>query len=460
MLSSAGCGRFGFDLGEKSASGGRPHSGIDGGFGVGDGSVSRIDAACARCGDGSLAASDAAKDASGDAAGVSITAPDVTWNTDTNLSFDNTPGHVCAEGGDMVSFSVVSLAADAASLDHAPGAGCLSQGDEVLLISMRATGTSNVNAGRFEILEVERVDGSTVRFARPKKNAYGDGASDNEIGTGTDQHRVVLQRLPTYGNATLSMGATLRTYAWDGLRGGVLAMRVEGTLRIDGRIDVSGTGYAGGAATLPVATTGQQGESIAGPGAAAVVASAGGGGGGLGDSMGCRQDGAGGGGAGHSAAGSAAFVMSCGAVGVGAGGAELGDATRLLMGSGGGAGGTDNVRTDNPPGGEGGTGGGSVLLIANTIAGSGSIDAHGMNGQGDAPGVECDGGSNVSCWDHCGPGGGGAGGTLRIEATSVATSVTLSVAGGKGGNGNDALSGNGGDASPGRTVILSANGPP
>lgn len=453
MVLGAGCGRFGFDLVSNSEPGNRPEASLDGGRTPSDGgdASGSSDAGCADCTpDGSTSPADGSiVDGS-----IPIDAPDVIWTSDTNLSFDNSPDHVCAEGGDMVSYSVVGLLATSAVLDHVPDAGCLVEGDEVLLISMRGAGTENTSVGHFELLRVALVQGAEVTFQTPKQGVYGAAGSDADIGIAPGQQRVVLLRVPTYGNATLGQSATLRVYAWDGARGGVMAMRVQGELRIDGAINVSGAGYAGGPRTASASTTGRQGESIGGRGSRDTTANFGGGGGGLADGMGCRQSGSGGGGAGHALTGSAGVVQDCSGVGGGLAGASVGDVDRLLFGSGGGAGGTDNVRTDNPPGGQGGNGGGIVLLIANRVTGSGSIAVRGTDGEGDAPGVECNGASSSSCWDHSGPGGGGAGGTLRIEASSVAPTLGFDFQGGSGGNGRDELAGNGGPGSRGRLVTF------
>jgi hypothetical protein len=119
-----------------------------------------------------------------------------------------------------------------------------------------------------------------------------------------------------------------------------------------------------------------------------------------------------------------------------------------LLGSGGGSGGTDNVRVDNPPGGAGGRGGGIIWLMAETIGGSGAISADGAPGVGDDASLECLGGSTADCFDHSGPGGGGAGGTVKLTATSASVGQ-VSANGGPGGNGNDMVAGNGGDGGNG-----------
>ncbi len=139
----------------------------------------------------------------------------------------------------------------------------------------------------------------------------------------------------------------------------------------------------------------------------------------------------------------------CGGEGAGAGGGAIAGAGRLFLGPGGGSGGVDNVRVDNPPGGTGGAGGGIIWLLAQSVTGAGSVRAEGGVGEGDPPDVEClTGGGVTDCYDHSGPGGGGAGGSIRITAPEI-SGVRLAVGGGRGGNGNDNSVGNGGDGSPG-----------
>src|SRR5690606_24635150 len=158
------------------------------------------------------------------------------------------------------------------------------------------------------------------------------------------------------------------------------------------------------------------------------------------------QDGNSGGGGGHREAGADATVKDiCAAVGRGRGGAAYAVAGRLFLGAGGGSGGVDNIREDNPPGAPGGPGGGIVWILAQSLRGRGSIESRGLDGLGDAPGVECEvGQSTTSCYDHSGTGGGGAGGSIRLSVEHF-QDVLLDVSGGRGGNGYDSAGGDGGD---------------
>lgn len=373
-----------------------------------------------------------------------------------NLSRDNAPGRSCADGGEAVSYSVVALSAQSATLAKAPASGCLQAGDEVLLANMQGTRDATSQVGRYELLRIRDVKDAVLTFQQAKTASYGaTEGRDDAIGTAEGEQRVVLQRVPSFERIEVRHSATLTADAWNGATGGVLALRARRSSVIDGRLHMDGRGFRGGVATEPAEAPGQQGESVTGLGGFAFETNLGGGGGGIADqtTSGCQQDGYPGGGGGHVTAGSAATVMDlCQAIGAGLGGQVYALSGRLFLGSGGGSAGTDNVRVDNPPGGAGGAGGGIVWLISESITGAGSITARGAVGVGDPLGVECLGGSVVDCYDHSGPGGGGAGGSVRLSANRIDVLTTLS-SGGRGGNGNDAVAGNGGDGGDGLVLI-------
>jgi large repetitive protein len=124
-------------------------------------------------------------------------------------------------------------------------------------------------------------------------------------------------------------------------------------------------------------------------------------------------------------------------------------ATRLFMGGGGGAGdGNNNSNAD------GGDGGGIVILFADSVSGTGSINANGQT----AP--------NTVNTHNDAPGGGGAGGTVVVGARAL-TGITINANGGNGGNQlitNDEGEGPGGGggggyiSTSGGTVTRNVNG--
>jgi hypothetical protein len=372
----------------------------------------------------------------------------------TDLSVVNHPGRSCADGGDAVAYSVLAFDGDTqAHVTPSPAPGCLAPGDEVLVMNVQGRQGSVDNVGHHEFLEVAEVSGEVVRFARPKTLFYGAAAgSDEGLGTARNTQRVVLQRVPHYESLLLTANQVLTARAWDGARGGVLAVRVKERAVIAGRLDMVARGFQGGAATTTVATTGQAGEGRAGLGVRSQSENTGGGGGGSGQGLGgdtCGGHGYSGAGGGHGELGGESAATAC----AGRQGSAYGDAQLTHLGAGGGAGGTDHTLDDNPPGGHGGAGGGAIFLFARELYVYGAIDASGAPGQGDAS--EClDGLGATSCWDYSGPGGGGAGGSIRLEAETFDFGAgDIRALGGAGGGGSDSYATDGGHGGAGRIVI-------
>lgn len=355
-----------------------------------------------------------------------------TFATDTNLSTTNSPGRVCADGGDMVAYSVFGLDATTATLGTTVSAGCLAPGDEVLVVNLQGTLASSVNTGNYEFRTIASVAGSTVTFGEAKTKFFGDGAGDDtNLGVDTTNQRVVLQRVPRYGTVIVMAGVRLTADRWNGTRGGVFALSAAGDVTVDGSIDMSGNGYIGAPSNDVENATGQQGESVDGIGYTETqTASSGGGGGGRGDDTGCETYGVAGGGGGYGTRGGDAEYITCG----GQGGMAYGDdgLSKLFFGSGGGSGGTDNVLFDNPHGGAGGAGGGIVHVRADGAV-QGNLIARGAAGEGDLDGVDCSSADTNQCWDYSGPGGGGAGGSIVVVAPTF--TGTSDVAGGAAGHG-------------------------
>jgi hypothetical protein len=373
-----------------------------------------------------------------------------------DLGTFNHEGRSCSDGGDAVAYSVVEFVdALSARVSPTPSEGCLSAGDELLAINLQGTSGSTVNVGRSEYLEVKSVSADVVQFARPKLGYFGDSSdADDNIGLARTQQRVMLQRVPHYKSLILPADQLLTAPAWNGVRGGVLALRVQERFVAAGRIDMAGRGFVGGAATESTGTSGEAGESPAGLGARGRNANGGGGGGGAGDYS-CDTFGFSGGGGGHVSDGDAGSSWCSGFAGM-----AYANAPELRFGSGGGSGGTDNLLSDNPAGGRGGAGGGVILLFARELYVYGPIDVSGAKGQGDAN--ECtDATSASSCWDYSGPGGGGAGGYVALEAATLTLGNRyVRARAGAGGNGVDNFAGNGGAGSVGRVLVTTYESAP
>ncbi len=382
----------------------------------------------------------------------------VTITADTNLSQVSTGARVCPDGGDMVAYSVQGFpTTTSVVLTSTVTAGCLEIGDTVMLANLQGTSGTQANVGNFELLQVASLGAAggvtTVGLTAAKVGFYGDGAADDtNIGVARGNQRVVLQRVPTYTQLVVASGATVTGNAWNGVTGGVFALRAT-SVTVNGSIDMSARGYTGGAYVPFPNRCGDQGESINGLGLLGAVngigtrgPNIGAGGAGSGDSNGCRSYGAGGAGGGYGTGGAWAADTGCGGVGGGTYGS--GALTKLFFGSGGGSGGTDNTLGDNPPGGYGGAGGGIVYMASATVNGTGVVRANGSDGQGDIS-LACFGWETDRCWDWSGPGGGGSGGSVRIDGATV--SVSRVANGGAGGRAIGAA-GNGGGGGQGRVT--------
>lgn len=117
-----------------------------------------------------------------------------------------------------------------------------SMGDTVLLIQMQGAliDTSNTssfgtildyrNAGNYEFNYISQKSGNQLTFKNKLTKTY-------DIPTGVVQ----LVRVPHYSDTLLGSGLTCA--AWDGSKGGVLAVIASGTLSSLGPMDVQGLGF-------------------------------------------------------------------------------------------------------------------------------------------------------------------------------------------------------------------------
>jgi hypothetical protein len=370
-------------------------------------------------------------------------------------------------------------------------------GDEVLLIQMKGADiswahdttfgdiTSYGSAGFHEVLSIAAMDVATnlITFVDPIGGNY------------TTEGKVQLvKKFVAPGDFTVpAEGITCAP--WDGEKGGVLFMEINGTLDLVGNIDVTGKGFRGavnpnsnrditecGSGGPPgdefangvfflhgqhLQWAGRKGEGIVefrnpqyelGTGKLAN-----GGGGGLNHNAG------GGGGANMGAGGQGGnpyIGLSnaiCGVISNGSGGVALDrmGGLRLFLGGGGGAGHENNHR-----GNSGGDGGGIIILKADKIEGNGNKiisdgyigfnydfiqggygkeDGGGGGGAGGSIKIECEDfgtteliiqarggdGGSLETANH-GPGGGGGGGLVCFNATSIANPLVKVVS--EGGN--------------------------
>ena len=166
----------------------------------------------------------------------------------------------------------------------------LSQGDLIMIIQVQGASISGTTF----------VDGSGNTFGLPKDSTWGGISSYNNCGnyelaevfgvSGTNNIQLVcalqkdytapgkvqVVRMPRYDNLTVNNTASITCDPWNGSKGGIIAIEVNGTTTISGAISASGRGFRGGVAdnqssfgSNDVACTSgvlgaEKGESIAG----------------------------------------------------------------------------------------------------------------------------------------------------------------------------------------------------
>ena len=317
----------------------------------------------------------------------------------TNL---NTTSLIGRPYGDMVSYPCTAVSSQGCTVNATPNG--IDVGDEVLLMNIRGNGiTGNgdvANEGNYETFVVDEVNGNDITFDSAKTKFYGDDGDDTNIGTDpTHDQQVILMRIPNYESLTIDNGANLygdnfnnyyvvwrygTNIAYSPV-GGIVFIRVSGTLTLTGSINMQGKGPRGGNT-----------DSGGGYGAWANAN----------------------GGIGHPAAlynadpGRGGSHATAGPAGSQAAAPTYGDSTALVdkmhLGSGG-AGGRSGADTGST------AGGGIVALFAGTLDMYGSISAAGQDN-----GVSGD-------WT----GGSGSGGSILLQAGILKTnSSSLAAAGG------------------------------
>ncbi len=353
--------------------------------------------------------------------------------------------------GAAIAYWVTSLGADSATLVDAPSDDCLAPGDEVLLVNLQAPSeAAAANAGRWEMLEVASIAGSTVTFTTAKKNLYGDPGGDDDIGPAAGQQRVALQRVPSYEDVTITGSGVLTAGAYGcgaNAGTGVLAFKARGRLDVARAIEMRGRGFLGGAGRnqndTSSAVVASPGDSYGGdcdPATPTTTdASLGGGGGGRSTDA-TKSSWAGGGGGGHKTSGQGGGDGMSGNGGSAGGTYGTDDLmARMFLGSGGGGG----VNYTNGPAGSGGRGGGIVLVFAKEMVLTGVISAAGGDGEA---------GCNFG-----GSGGGGSGGSILVLAGNNPSGLNLVAAGGSGDDGSCSGSGDsGGIGGEGRVLVTTA----
>jgi RHS repeat-associated protein/uncharacterized repeat protein (TIGR01451 family) len=269
----------------------------------------------------------------------------------------------------------------------------ITTGDEILIIDM-----DGLNVGRHETAMVSQASTTALTLTNALSDSY-DGTAE----------KIVVQRIPHYGEVTVHSGGELTVPAWDGNTGGILFFQaITVTVDSNGKIHANGRGYP--------YNTGPTGV------------------------VNCSSNPTAGIGGGHGGYGGTA------------------SSTNYLpknphgnvhqpneLGSGGGQS-NDYWNSCIRPGGNGG--GAIHIIVSSTFSLNGTISANGDNGV-----------NNSTL--NSGGGGGGAGGSIWIEAQTLTSTVTTSLIqtnGGKGGDKSGVGSGSiGGGGAGGRIALYIEN---
>ena len=287
-------------------------------------------------------------------------------------------------------------------------------GDEILVLSAQGEG-----AGGHAHAYIASIDGETLTVEPPlAADLTGDV--------------VLVQRVPGYTSVHVTETGSLSAPAWDGLGGGVLALRAIGDVVIAGQVQVDAAGFTGApgvASWTERASAGEGWMGLADEGDDTLGAANASGGGGAVALDGAVSPAASGGGGGYGTDGD--FGRYEDDIEASAeGGWAVGDAELSLWfyGSGGGAGAPDSgsldgQRAGNVSGG-GGAGGGVVMLFSEaSITVSGTISADGEAGE-----------AATSVGAELGGGGGGSGGQIYLGAPVLTVDAQVSAQGGQGGS--------------------------
>jgi hypothetical protein len=315
------------------------------------------------------------------------------------------------------------------------------------------------NAGNYDFSIIQSIDilNNTITLACPLLNTYDDNSFQ-------------VVKVKTYSNATVT--STLTCAPWDGQKGGILALIVNGTLNLGANIDVSGKGFwgadspqvntlnkcsneaTGGLFSYYYTINGYDSAGIKGEGISkqSLMMARGrgkwsnGGGGGNGINSG-------GGGGSHAGQGGnggkesdACFLVTQNYGGIG--GVNIfntttSNAQKIFFGGGGGTGTFEQYINDVA---KGGNGGGIAIIIASKIvANNNQINANGE--------------SVVYTTTYESAGGGGGGGSIVVMAPFLAGNLALNSMGGNGGSSNtSSCRGSGGGGGGGIIYYLTTTG--
>ena len=283
-------------------------------------------------------------------------------------------------------------------------------GDYVLFLDVYGS-----NAGQWSMEQVSSVQSGVLNL-------------ENGVDSNGSTSTTWAVRVPQYTDVTINGTLEAPGYSGSGTPGsGLIVFMASGTVNVQGSISASGKGYRGGTRTYSRTQTGQQGESYNGGQSRTTSANYSGGGGGYSPSL-THASGGGGGYASNGGSGTAVggWGNTAGSAGSSVG---LSDLSSMYFGGAGGSGSLDSDANGGSYGGAGGNGGGIILMSANDVVISGSINSSGSGGE-----TGYHSGSAASP----GGGGGGAGGSIVLFSNSISSSGAMVASGGGGGNGSEA----------------------
>lgn len=351
-----------------------------------------------------------------------------TWGTGTDgtllinnkVVLDKVPGNqldrtpaLSRTTPDITYHEVTGIGTQDITVKNATG---LQDGDEVMLIHVQG---NEQRIGTYELFFLQKLENNKLLLRSKITQIYGN--SDN---TALDGQKIQLIRVPQYRRVTVTSNGELTVSGWNGQVGGILVFRAQELVRVSpgGKISTQALGYRGGASVAGNTETARGGESIKGQ-PSDEKGQQGGGFAGIGSTK--AQSGGGGGYGSQGQPGLDQDGQSAATGGLTLGSEKLN--RQIMLGSGGGAGGTDTsakgTDTKNTTG-AGGLGGGVLFIITRTLNVAGSLSANGDPGQ-----------NAVSFGGALGGGGGGSGGSIHIHAfhLQLYDGAIISAQGGKGG---------------------------
>jgi uncharacterized repeat protein (TIGR01451 family) len=175
---------------------------------------------------------------------VTISALNVIVNQSSTLSLTASAG-----SGTITVANIAQL-----SSAEPVGGGALAIGDVILIYQARGATinasnsvtygdiTSYGNAGNYEFQSVASISGNDIGLSPLTiGNSCSAGALKRNYSAGAQ-----VIRVPQYAALTVNAGASIATQAWNGSVGGIVAIRVQNTLTLNGSITVAGLGFRGG----------------------------------------------------------------------------------------------------------------------------------------------------------------------------------------------------------------------